>query len=453
MKPLQQDGLDRRLNLFDATMIIVGNIIGIGIFTTTGLIAEALPDPRMIIAVWVIGGLLTFFGALTYSELGAALPHAGGEYVYLREAYGPMLGFLCGWTYFLVINPGSIAAMAIGLIHYLQPFWPAADSGRAILKTSFFEVSTRQFLAVAIVILFSVINYCGMRAGSAAQNILTIAKLGAIVAIAVLGLLAGQGSWSHFSPTQSLVSPVDFLSRLSLAMIAVIFTFTGWFTSTYVASEIKQPQRNVPYSIIYGTLIVMAVYVLVNVAYVYALPVERMKGVINVGEAATHALFGNTASIYVSAAIIISILGAINSVIMTGPRIYYAMACDGLFFRMAGKVHPQFKSPANSIIIQAIWSCFLAISGTFGQLLTYTVVAMLIFSILTGVANIVLRKTMPELPRPYKTHGYPWLPAIFVASYLLILSNAMFSRPREGLLGLGIVCLGIPVYFYWRRGS
>ena len=447
--------LERRLNLFDATMIIVGNIIGIGIFTTTGLIAEALPDAVMIIAVWIIGGLLTLCGALTYAELGAAMPRAGGEYVYLKEAYGPLYGFLNGWTYFFVINPGSIAAMAIGLIFYLERFWPGVSLERNLVRISFLgqspKLSTGQVMAIAIVFFFSAINYCGVRAGSLVQNVLTVDKLESILTISVLGFMIRSGSWNHFSSTHTLAGPADFLGQLSLAMIAVIFAFTGWFTSTYVASEIKEPQRNVPYSIIYGTLIVMGVYALINMAYLYALPVEQMKGVINVGETAARALFGSSASVYVSLAIIISILGAINSVILTAPRIYFAMARDGLFFQGVAKVHPRFKSPANSIVIQAIWSCILVFSGTFGQLLTCTVVAMLTFSIMTGMANFILRKRKPDLPRPYKTHGYPWIPAAFVASYLLILANAMVSRPKEGLLGLGIVGLGVPIYFFWKR--
>jgi basic amino acid/polyamine antiporter, APA family len=449
------DELERRLSLFDATMIIVGNIIGIGIFTTTGFIADALPDAGMIISVWVIGGLLTLCGALTYAELGAALPRAGGEYAYLREAYGPLCGFLNGWTYFFVINPGSIAAMAIGVIYYLGSFWPGISLERPLIRASLtgrvFDLSTGELVAIALVVGFSAINYCGVRTGSLVQNLLTVSKLGSVLAIASLGLIIGEGSWEHFSSAHVLASRVDFLGHLSTAMIAVIFAFTGWFASTYVASEIKEPQRNVPYSIICGTLIVTIIYLLINIAYIYALPVGHIKGVVNIGETAAVALFGRYASAYVSLAIIISVLGAINSVILTAPRIYYAMARDGLFFNAAAKVHPKFKSPANSILIQGIWSSLLILSGTFGQLLTYTVVAMLTFSILTGVAIFVLRRAKPDLPRPYKTHGFPWVPVVFVLSYLLILANTLVSRPKEGLIGLGIVGIGIPIYFCWRR--
>ena len=449
-----QGELERRLNLFDATMIIVGNVIGVGIFTTTGLVADALPNPILIISVWILGGLLTLCGALTYAELGAALPRAGGEYVFVKEAYGPLLGFLNGWTYFSVVNPGSIAAMAIGLSFNVQRFWPrvslTADLLNLRLGGQSLGFSAGQALAVLVIVLFSIINYCGVRAGSLTQNILTLAKLGAILAIAVLGFILGEGRWSHLVPSQSTAPAAGFLGQLSLAMVAVIFAFTGWFTSTYVASEIKEPQRNVPYSIIWGTLIVTLVYVLINVAYLYALPIVQMKGVVNIGEAAARALFGDSASVYVSLAISVSILGAINSVILTAPRIYFAMARDGLFLPMAAQVHSRFKSPANSIVIQAIWSCVLVLSGSFSQLLTYTVVAMLAFSIMTGLANLVLRRTQPDLWRPYKTHGFPWVPGVFVVSYVLILINTVMSRPKEGLLGLAIVGLGVPIYFYWK---
>src|SRR5215831_5979709 len=233
----QPDQLERRLSLFDATMIIVGNIIGVGIFTTTGLIADALSQPILIVAVWVLGGILTLCGALTYAELGAALPRAGGEYVFVREAYGPLFGFLNGWTYFSVVNPGSIAALPIGLSFNVQRFWPkislAADLLTVRLGRFNLGFSPGQVLAILIILLFSAINYCGVRAGSLTQNLLTLAKLGAILAIAVLGLLLGQGNWNHFGMTHSATAPADLLEPLSLAMVAVIFAFTGWFTSTY----------------------------------------------------------------------------------------------------------------------------------------------------------------------------------------------------------------------------
>ena len=457
-KPMAGQGpieLERRLGLFDATMIIVGNIIGIGIFTTTGLVADALPNPKMILLVWFLGGLLTLCGALTYAELGAMLPQAGGEYVYLREAYGPFWAFLSGWTYFFVTNPGSIAAMSLGACAYLKPFWPSFfDQVLLNFQGPGFRwsLSTNQAAAVGIVLFFSAINYVGVKQGSRAQNILTLAKLISIFAICGLGLTIGKGNWGNFSSGQSIEAGV-LPGRLALAMIAVFFTYTGWFASTYVASEIRRPERNIPYSIISGSLIVTAIYFLMNVAYLYALSPDQMKGIINVGEKATTALFGTRAALVLSAIILVSILGAVNSVILTAPRIYYAMARDGLFFKRAATIHPAYKTPSYSIILQAVWTCLLTISGSFYQLLTYTVVAMLSFSIMTGAAVFWLRLSQPDLPRPYKTHGFPWVPGVFILSYCLILVNIVLSQPKEALIGLGIVALGAPIYFYWSRGN
>lgn len=447
--------LERRLTLFDATLIIVGNIIGVGIFTTTGLIAEALPNPRWILLVWIVGGFLTLCGALTYAELGSALPRAGGEYVYLHAAYGPFCGFLNGWTYFLVTNPGSIAAMSVGIIYYVEPFVPWVSLQRQAFDFTLagrsFQLSTGHVTAVLIILFFSAVNYCGVRFGSLVQNGLTLAKVGAILAFASFGFVIGAGRWDHFSHSLPLSSLGGLPAQLSQAMIAVIFAFTGWFTSTYVASEIREPQRNVPYSIICGTLLVIATYLVINVAYLYALPVDRMKGIVNVGESAAVALFGSKGSVLVSLSIIVSILGAINSVILTAPRIYYAMARDGLFFRAAGVVHPRFRSPGNSIVIQALWSCLLALSGTFGQLLTYTVVAMLGFCILTATALFTLRRRQPELDRPYRTSGYPWVPALFILGYAMVFTNVLVASPKEALSGLVIVGAGVPAYYYWKR--
>jgi APA family basic amino acid/polyamine antiporter len=448
-------GLERRLGAFDATMIIVGNIIGMGIFTTAGLVAEALPHPQLVMAAWAIGGGLTLCGALTYAELGAALPRAGGEYVYLREAYGPFWGFLNGWTYFLVSNPGSIAVMCVALTAYVESYIPAVS-----MRNSFFSlplpfgrlgISSGQLFAVAVIILFSGINYLGVRAGSLVQNVLTMIKLAVIIAFAGFGFFSSRGSWAHFAAPSSSHYATDFLGALSLAMISVFFSYTGWFTSTYVASEIRDPERNIPRSIILGTLAVMLIYLLINAAYLYALPVAQMKGVINIGEAASAVLFGERVSRFVSAAIIISVLGAINSVILTAPRIYFTMAQDGLFFGMVAKVHPVFKTPANSILLQGIWACVLVLSGTFAGLLTYTTVAMLGFSIMTGLALLVLRRSRAGLSRPFRVPGYPWIPLVFVFSYSLILLNIVVSKPRDALAGLAIVALGVPAYAVWKR--
>jgi APA family basic amino acid/polyamine antiporter len=307
-------------------------------------------------------------------------------------------------------------------------------------------------MAVAIVLVFSAINYFGLKQGSLAQNILTIAKILSIVAICGLGLLIGKGDWGNFSLGEA-IDQTALPGRFSLAMIAVFFAYTGWFASTYVASEIRRPERNIPYSIIGGSLIVTVIYLMMNVAYLYAISIGEMKGVINVGEKAATGLFGVSASSFFSLIILVSILGAINSVILTAPRIYYAMARDGLFFSAAARIHPTYKTPSYSILLQAAWTCILAVSGTFSQLLTYTVVAMLMFSILTGTAIFRLRFSNPDSIRPYKTHGYPWVPGIFILSYILVLANIVYSRPAEAIVGLLIVALGAPIYLYWNRSN
>jgi APA family basic amino acid/polyamine antiporter len=404
---------------------------------------------------WLIGGLLTVCGALTYAELGAMLPHAGGEYVYLRQAYGHLWGFLSGWTYFSVTNPGSIAAMAVGLIAYLKSFipWVTLENHLFRMQISRIEVelSSGHLAAILIVIVLSSVNYVGMRAGSAVQNVLTVLKLGTVTLLPLLGMIAGSGEWSHFMSLGQTGGTDDVFKSLSVAMVSIFFSYTGWFTSTYVASEIKQPHRNVPYSVILGTLIVMGAYLFVNVAYVYAVPIEKMKGVVNIGEVAAMSLFGSGASRWFTVAIIISILGAVNSVILTAPRIYYAMACDGLFLKSVASIHPRFKTPGRSIAVQAVWCCVLILSGTFSQLLTYTVVPMLASSLMTGLALFVLRRRRPELERPYRTLGYPWVPMIFVLAYALALAEVTFASPKESLAGLGIVALGIPLYGYWKH--
>ena len=447
-------GMERSLGLFGATMLIVGNVIGIGIFTTPGVIAEAIPNPIGIIALWILGGILTLLGALTYVEIGTALPYAGGEYVYLREAYGPACGFLNGWTNFLVINPGSIALMSVAAIVYVNQLLPVFSPERFVFRVSWSGIhiglSYTQCAAIAIIVGFSALNCLGIRAGSMIQNVLTTVKIGAIAAIVLFGFAGGRGSLRHFVPITEPKPSGNLLGTASLAMICVFFSYTGWFTSTYVAGEIREPERNIRRSIIYGTVIVTAIYVMVNAAYLYAMPPQRMRGLVNAGEATAQILLGSSAATCVSAAILVAILGAINSVILTAPRIYYAMAQDGLFFRAAGALHPRHKTPVNSILLQAAWASLLVLMGTFNQLLTYTSVSMLAFSIMTAVGVFILRKTRPEIRRPYLVPGYPWIPIIFIIAYALILVYVIVSKPWESLAGLGITAIGILWYQCWK---
>lgn len=430
--------LKRNLNLFDATMIVVGNTVGMGIFVTIGLLTKELPHPFGIITIWVVGGLLSLAGALTYSELASALPHAGGDYNYLKVAYGPWAGFLLGWVGFLVINPGSIAAVSVGAVKYLSFYLPILKGG-----------SEEKLTAISTVILLSAINYMGVKAGSRTQNFLTVVKLLTISAFIGLGFIVGKGNWTNFT-----IHPVGDLRISSLfgpAMIAVIFTYSGWFASAYIGSEIKKPERNLPLSIIIGTLIVAVLYCGMNAVYLYAVPLRDMSGTVNIGEKAAYALFGPSSATLISFLICVAIWGSLNSMILTTSRIYYAMAKDGIFFSIMREVHPRYRTPHISIIFQAVISCVLILLGTFDQLLTYVVFAMLLSSIASGIGLFTLRLRHKDLRPSYRTRGYPYTPIAFILAYVWIATQILLRNPAESLTGIGIVLTGIPFYIYWKR--
>lgn len=430
-------------------MLIIGDIIGVGIFTTTGLVADAFPHPGWILLAWIAGGLLTLCGALTIAELGGALPRAGGEYVYLKQAYGPLVGFLNGWTYLAVTSSGSIAAMAVALAAFLTD--AAAPILQLPLAGGTFVVTSQQLVAIAVLLLFTIGNYVGVRFGSAVQDLLAGAKVVAVVGIAVVGITLGHGDWGHFVATAGTASSAGFSRAVGAAAVGVLFSYSGWFACTYIAGEIRDPARNIPRSLIAGTVIAMAIYVVVNLAYLYALPVVTLRGAVNVGEVAAAWLFGTGVSSLFTAIMVVTILGSLNSVILSSPRIYYAMARDGLFFRSIGDVHPRFGTPSRSLLLQAAVATALILAGSFSQLLTYVTTAMVLFSILSASAVFVLRHRRPDLPRPYRLPGYPWVPALFITVYAVIFVCFVVARPRESLLGLAVVASGVPLYWAWNR--
>jgi len=434
----KENGLKRELRLFDAVMIVVGNVVGIGIFTTTGMLAQELPDAHYILIIWVMGGILTLCGALTYGELGAAFPYAGGDYVYLRNIYGSWAGFLLGWVGFFIINPGSIAALSLGLAKYLLPLSFGGE----------YQLWEEKSLAIFSLLLISLINYLGVKYASRLQNLCSGFNLIIIFLILFSGFIWGSGNLDHFSFSSKGLSVGDLFGP---AMIPVVFTYSGWFVSAYVASEIKNPEKNLPLSLILSSLIVTIVYVLMNIFYIYALPIPEMKGIIEIASFACRSLFSPGATMIVSLAIIFAILGSLNSVVLTAPRIYYAMAKDGNFFRKAGIVHSRYKTPYVSIIFQTIISSFLVLWGNFYQLLTYVVFIMLIASIATALGVFVLRFRCPELKRPYKVWGYPYTTSIFLAVYLWIALKVLVEKPYESILGIAVTLSGIPFYVYWRK--
>ncbi len=428
-------------------MLVVGNTIGVGIFTSTGIVAEHVPDAGLLLGMWFVGGLLSLAGALTWSELATLFPHAGGEYVYLRETFGPMWGFLSGWAAFIANFSGSIAVLAIALATYvLSPFVGSNSATPVWTMGAVLTLTWVQGLGIVLVWAFSILNYLGMQFGSVIQNIVSVSKLLAIFALVVVGFGWGQGDWNHFV----LPASHGAFGSLGFAFIPIIFTYSGWNAVAYVASEVREPGTLLPLALALGTLITIGVYLLLNVLYLYAVPIPELRGAIHVGELAASALFGSTQSWPVAAIIALSIGGALNVMILTGGRIYYAMACDGVFFSQVANVHPRFRTPGTALLFQAAWSSVLILSGTFEQLLTYTTFTLVAFSALAVSAVFVLRSRYPELPRPYAVWGYPWLPAIYLLGTTGILLSTIWERPVECGIGMGLCAVGIPVYRLWR---
>ncbi len=441
----------RQLGLFDSTMILMGIVIGSGIFIMTGIIAKSLPSGGMLLLVWIVGGGISLTGALVYAELGAAMPEAGGQYVYLREAYGPFVAFLSGWVIFLVYMCGGIALLGVAFSEYFGSFFPLFSNTTYLISTDLFSVTNGQVVAVVLIILFSLANYIGVVFGKMVQNTLTVIKIGAILLLIIFGLLVDKGVPIDLSFDASGISFSQLVVGFGVAMVAVFWAFDGWNNVNFVAGEIKNPARNLPLALILGTVLVGLIYVMVNVVYLKALPISEMAGVVTIADSASSVLFGTIATMFLTVAILISIVGALNGSVLVGARVYYAMAKDGLFFKKMATVHPRFKTPSVAIVTQAVWSSVLALSGTIEQLFIYIIFSAVIFWIITVAGVFILRKKQPDLPRPYKTWGYPVTPIIFIIACMGILINTLFESPLESLVGLGITAIGIPVYFYWRR--
>lgn len=455
-KPPQK--LLRQLSLFDSTMVMVGIVIGSGIFLTTGIMAKYIPSSGLILIAWIVGGLLTLAGALTYAELGAALPEAGGQYVYLREAYGNMAAFLFGWILFLVYMTGGIAGLALAFAEYFGYFFPAFSTDSSLFSLSIqvfghpltYTLSAGQLVGVLIIILLSIFNFVGVGLGKFIQNIFTVLKVGIIVTIIGLGFIIGEGTAVDLSLKAADMDFGQMIIGFGVALVAVTWAFDGWNNVNFVAGEIKKPSRNLPLALIIGTLGITLLYALTNYIYLYALPIPEMKGVVRIAEKATSVLFGSSTGALISAAVIISTFGSLNGSILTGPRVYYAMARDGLFFRGASRVHPRFRTPGFAILIQAIWASLLTLAGTFEQIFTFAMFMAIVFWIAATASVFTLRRKRPDLHRPYRTWGYPVVPALFILASLGILLNTLLEKPVEALAGIILTILGIPVYYHWK---
>jgi APA family basic amino acid/polyamine antiporter len=445
--------LRRALTTWDGALITIGSVVGTGIFLTSGDVARALPHPALFLLVWLGGGLLTLAGALTYAELGALYPRAGGIYHFLKEAYGPLPGFLYGWASFLVIMSGGIAALAVGFAEYLGSFVPAASTANVVLSvplgSATWSLSGGQVAAVLAILGLTAVNVLGVREGAGVQNALTVLKIGSVAAFAALGFLAPARAAEPLAAP--LPAPGTLLAGVSVAMIAALWTYDGWYGLTFSAGEMRDPERSLPRALLWGTAAIVAMYVLLNLVYLRALPLSEMAATPRVGETAAAALFGPRGARLVAAAVVVSSFGCLAATILYAPRIYLAMARDGLFFRSLAAVHPRWRTPVLSLWAQAGWAAVLTLSGTYSQLYTYVVFAATLVHVATGAAVIVLRRRRPDLERPYRVWGYPAVPVLFLLASLALVASTLRERPLESLLGLGLVALGLPAYAYWRR--
>lgn len=419
--------------------IVVGTMIGSGIFIVPATVAAEVRSPLLMLAVWVAGGIACMFGVLALAELASAFSETGGIYVYLREIYGPMFGFLFGWTIFLVVDSGTIATLSVAFASkYLPHFVPIGPIAQ-------------KAVAVAFILFLLAINYFGVKRGALLQNLLTTLKFVALLGIIAVVFLSGKGDWGNLTAPAASGAGGGLIAHFGLALVAVLWAYKGFEVSTFNAGETKNPARSVPLGLIVGCGIVTLLYILANVAYLYVVPAADMAGADRIAAAAMNVAVGPVGASIVSVIILFSILGAANGHVLTGPRVYYAMAKDGLFFKKMAAVHPKYHTPHVSLMVVGAWSIVLSLSGTFEQLLTYAVFGNWIFLGLAVVGVFVLRKKRPDLPRPYKTLGYPVTPVLFILAALFVIVNALVGSFRNSFAGLVIISLGIPAYLYWNR--
>jgi APA family basic amino acid/polyamine antiporter len=443
--------LDRRLGPLDAAAIVVSNVIGGGIFFVPILVAQFVPDSRAILLVWVLGGLFSFAGAMAYAELAAFRPRSGGEYVYLREAFGPLTAFLTGWTSFIAGFSGAIAASAVALAEYVGRFVPAAANVTPIVTVPLpflpLIVSPKNLVALSAIGVLTFAHLRGLGPGRLVQNILASGKVVALATFLVVGFAIGTGHVANLS----MSAPIQ-TNRFFLAFIPVMFTYSGWNAASYVAEEIRSPGRNVPIALGLGTLTVISIYLGLNALYLYALGPSGLSAVGGtlVDTVAEH-LFGFVAASVIGAFTIVSLAASISAMILAGPRVYFAMARDGVFFEAMGRVHPRFRAPTVAIVAQAIWSGVLVLSGSLAQLVSYTGFAIVLFAGIAVAALFVLRRRHPEMERPFRAWGYPWFPGLFVVASGAMVGNELWRNPLTSAAGVALIAAGIPIYWLKRR--
>jgi basic amino acid/polyamine antiporter, APA family len=471
-----QPSLVRGLSLLDSVLLLAGGIIGSSIFLTAKDIAGPLPHPALFFLVWVMGALISMCAAFAFAELGSMFPDSGGQYVYLREAFGDLVAFLYGWMLFAVANGGTIAALSVASAAYLGGIFPAISqehivaafhvpwvswaSGHPSLSAAPITLTRAHVVGLLSIVVVTGINVVGLRRGAVLQNAATWAKFVAMGAFVILGFAVGKGSWGHFveqggaGPGMATgMSPSQLVSAMGIGLIAVFWAYDGWVYITWVAGEVKEPRRNVPRAMVLGIIVVAVVYIAMNMAYVYAMPLSEVAKHETIAHAAAQALFSPGAANWLSAVIALSCFGAMASCTLSGARVYFAMAQDGVFFQRMAEVHPKWRTPALSLIGQGLWACLLTLSGRYDQLYTYVIYGMVLSYTLTVIGLFILRWKRPDIPRPYRCTGYPWLPAIYVLLGAWWTVNTIVQRPTEALWGTVIVLVGVPGYLYWKHAS
>ena len=440
--------LERRLGALDAALLTVGSVIGTGIFLTGGDVARAVGSPALVLAVWLMGGLLTLAGALTYAELGVLFPRAGGIYGYLREAYGPVWGFFYGWTSLLIIMSGGIAAIGFGFREYFGTFVPWFSSARPAFSLPLgawtWSPNGAQVAGSLAILVLTAINHLGAGPGAATQNALTALKVGAMVLFMAFGFLAP-------APAPGAAAPALIAPALGLGMIAAIWTYDGWYGLTFSAGELKNPSRTLPLGLIAGTLVVMTLYLGMNALYLRALPGGELAQGTRTAEDAARALFGAGGARLMSLAVALASFGCLSSTILYSSRIYHPMAEDGVFFRGVAAIDPRFRVPVRALWLQSGWAALLAMSGSYSQLFTWVTFAGILFHVACGISVFLLRARRPAAPRPYRVWGYPVVPALFVAGMAWLTASTLADSPRESLLGIAFIALGWPAYLAWTR--
>ena len=425
--------LQRELGLFDSISIVLGIVIGSGIFLVPNLIARAIGSPAWILAVWIVTGVLSFFGALAFAELGAMLPATGGQYVYLRESWGELPAFLCGWTHFFVSQSAGVAYLSVSFAIYLS-YFVRLGSWQA------------KVVALAVMAILTLVNYRGVRPGATVQNCCTLAKIAGLLVIIVSAFFVPRvtsgGAFQGISA-----------SAFGIAMIACLQAYDGWSAVSFVAGEVKNPERTLLHALSIGMLIAIAIYVLINMTYLKVLTIPEIAHADRVGTLTAERTLGPSGATLVSLTILLSILGALNGRVLTQPRVYFAQACDGLFFRRFATIHPRYRTPSFSIVMQGAWSAVLILSGSYELLIDYRIFGIWMLNVATVAGVIALRRKRPDLARPYRMWGYPFSTLAFVAVGGAFMMNTLVQRPGPSLIGLVIMATGIPVYYLWRRDS